>query len=48
MIVMETVGITWENFSSGEEAGYFAVEGRIRDQFHYGGRYWDGGTSSTR
>ena len=42
MIIMETVGIAFENFSSGEEAGYFTVEGRIRDQFYYGGRYWDG------
>ena len=42
MIIMETVGIAFQNFSSGEEAGYFTVEGRIRDQFYYGGRYWDG------
>ena len=42
MIIMETVGIAFENFSSGEEAGYFTVEGRIRDQYYYGGRYWDG------
>jgi hypothetical protein len=31
MIIMETVGIAFENFSSGERAGYFTVEGRIRD-----------------
>ena len=42
MIIMETVGIAFENFASGERAGYFTVEGRIRDQFYYGGRYWDG------
>jgi RimJ/RimL family protein N-acetyltransferase len=42
MIIMETVGIAFENFSTGEAAGYFTVEGRIRDQFYYGGRYWDG------
>jgi RimJ/RimL family protein N-acetyltransferase len=42
MILMETVGLAFENFASGERAGYFTVEGRIRDQFYYGGRYWDG------
>ena len=42
MIIMEAVGIAFENFARGEEAGYFTVEGRIRDQFYYGGRYWDG------
>jgi RimJ/RimL family protein N-acetyltransferase len=42
MIIMETVGIAYQNFASGEEAGYFTVEGRIQDQFYYGGRYWDG------
>ena len=42
MIIMEVVGIAFENFARGEEAGYFTVEGRIRDQFYYGGRYWDG------
>ena len=42
MIIMETVGIAFQNFSTGEAAGYFTVEGRIRDQFYYGGRYWDG------
>jgi hypothetical protein len=36
------VGIAFQNFASGEKAGYFTVEGRIRDQFYYGGRYWDG------
>ena len=42
MIIMETVGIAYQHFASGEAAGYFTVEGRIRDQFYYGGQYWDG------
>ncbi len=42
MIIMETVGIAFEQFASGEKAGYFTVEGRIQGQFYYGGRYWDG------
>jgi hypothetical protein len=42
MIIMDTMGIAFDTFASGEQAGYFTVEGRIKDQFFYGGRYWDG------
>jgi RimJ/RimL family protein N-acetyltransferase len=42
MIIMDTVGIAFATFASGEQAGYFTVEGRVKDQFFYGGRYWDG------
>ena len=42
MIIMETVGIAYRNFALGEQQGGFTVEGRIRDQYYYGGKYWDG------
>ena len=48
MIIMETMGMAFENFAAGEQAGYFSVEGRIRDQFYYGGRYCDGLTVTHR
>jgi hypothetical protein len=39
-LYMEVAEYNYEQFSSG--AGrFFEVEGRLREHFYYGGRYWD-------
>ncbi|MGH9082177.1 MAG: GNAT family N-acetyltransferase [Acidimicrobiales bacterium] len=42
LVLLETTGRTFAHVASMEKAGIVTVEGRIRDQYYFGGRYWDG------